>query len=98
MGGQFNPALLSQISPAHMPLVSAELIVISGELDPIVPPEFGERFGDQVRSQSGEARTLILDGAGHFELIDPTSPAWQTIVDHLLDALSVDTPAGDNLP
>ena len=98
MGGQFNPALLSQISPAHMPLVSAELIVISGELDPIVPPEFGERFGDHVRSQSGEARTLILDGAGHFELIDPTSPAWQTIVDHLLDALSVDTPAGDNLP
>lgn len=62
-------------SPARLPRPAAEVVVISGGLDPIVPPSFGPPFAARW-----DANVVEIEGAGHFELIDPTSPAWKTVI------------------
>ncbi len=59
-------------SPARLATPKGEVSVISGELDPIVPPVFGPPFAARW-----SATELTIKGAGHFELIDPTSSAWR---------------------
>jgi acetyl esterase/lipase len=78
--------LMAQVSPGDMPAIPVQQVLVSGALDPIVPPRLGTHY--QVRAQlRGERVTHVtIEGAGHFELIDPTAPAWTLI----LDALSAD--------
>jgi pimeloyl-ACP methyl ester carboxylesterase len=54
-------------------------VVISGPLDAIVPNRFGAAYAAAAVRAGDPARHLDLPGAGHFELIDPTSAAWPAI-------------------
>ncbi len=69
-------------SPARLPKPAAPVVVISGTLDPIVPPVFGAPF-----AKGWSARNIVIDGAGHFELIDPTSAAWADVIAPEIDRL-----------
>lgn len=60
-------------SPARL-APPAGLRVLSGALDPIVPPRFGEAFAAHMG-----VKPETLPGAGHFELIDPQSAAWPAV-------------------
>ncbi len=66
--------------PALLPLGDRQ-IVISGALDPIVPPRFGQDYAAAAVAAGDPARSLVLEGAGHFELIDPTSAVWPRILE-----------------
>lgn len=67
--------IYADTSPARLPAPAAPVVVISGALDPIVPPAFGPPF-----ARVWSAREIVIDGAGHFELIDPTSAAWMAVI------------------
>jgi fermentation-respiration switch protein FrsA (DUF1100 family) len=54
-------------------------IMVSGQLDAIVPPKFGTAYAYAAIASSDRVRDMILEGAGHFELIDPSSRAWADI-------------------
>lgn len=69
-------------SPARLPAPAAPVVVISGELDPIVPPAFGPPFAARW-----SATELTIKDAGHFELIDPTSPAWREVILPLIEGM-----------
>lgn len=64
--------------PALLPLGDRQ-IVISGALDPIVPPRFGQDYAAAAVAAGDPARSIVIEGAGHFELIDPTSAVWPRI-------------------
>ena len=66
--------------PALLPLGDRQL-VISGALDPIVPPRFGQDYAAAAAARGDPARSIVLEGAGHFEVIDPTSAVWPRIVE-----------------
>lgn len=72
--------------PALLPLGDRQ-IVISGALDPIVPPRFGETYAAAASASGDPARSVVLQGAGHFEVIDPTSAAWPSVVRAYRDLL-----------
>ncbi len=74
-----TPDLLAQVSPGDMPAIPVEQILISGELDPIVPPGLGDHYLERAQARGETVRHIILPEAGHFELIDPTAPAWTVI-------------------
>jgi hypothetical protein len=44
--------------------------------DATVPPELSRRYSTQSAAQ-----LRLLDGTGHFELIDPRSAAWPVVLD-----------------
>ena len=82
-----NTNLYSDTSPAAMLPIGVKQIVISGALDRIVPPAFGKNYATAAQAKGDSAAELTLEGAGHFELIDPTSDAWRTIraeIDNLM--------------
>ena len=72
--------------PALLPLGDRQ-IVISGALDPIVPPRFGEAYAAAAAASGDPALSVVLEGAGHFEVIDPTSAAWPRVVSAFAELL-----------
>ena len=65
--------------PALLPLGDRQF-VISGALDAIVPPRFGDAYAAAATDRGDRARSIVLEGAGHFEVIDPTSAIWSEVV------------------
>ncbi|ALL12452.1 alpha/beta hydrolase family protein [Caulobacter henricii] len=65
--------------PALLP-IRTPVAVISGALDPIVPPAFGVDFAARAKASGDRVEEITMAEAGHFELIDPTSAAWPRIV------------------
>ena len=66
-------------SPAELLPIGVSQAVISGALDPIVPPKFGWDYAMAAASAGDHVREQTIQSAGHFELIDPTSEAWAKI-------------------
>ena len=62
--------------PMLLPLPKACVILWSGSADRIVPTSYGTRYA----ARSGEIKHIIWPGAGHFDLVSPTSPLWPVIV------------------
>ena len=75
-------------APEASPLAQAPLgvrtIVVHGTADDIVPFEQSERY---ARAAGDEATLRPLDGAGHFEPIDPRSPEVRVTLDAVADIL-----------
>jgi acetyl esterase/lipase len=72
--------VFADTSPAAMAPTGVEQVVISGALDPIVPPRFGEPYAEHLRAVGDKAETVTIKDAGHFEVIDPKSAAWPPIL------------------
>lgn len=79
-------------SPAALAPLGVPQAVISGALDPIVPPNFGWDYALIAAGKGDHVRQLTIEGAGHFELIDPTSEAWAKVRLEI-DILTGRTPA-----
>lgn len=72
--------------PSLLPLGDRQ-VVVSGALDHIVPPRFGQDYAIAAASAGDPATSVVLEGAGHFELIDPTSTVWPRILTAYSDLL-----------
>ncbi|MFY0638014.1 alpha/beta hydrolase family protein [Maricaulis maris] len=83
-------ALMAQVSPGSMAGIAVDQVIISGELDLIVPPVLGERYTILAHARGDTVRHIGLPEAGHVELIDPTAPAWQEIRAELIEALAAE--------
>jgi acetyl esterase/lipase len=79
-------AAYADTSPPRMLPLDRGQMVISGELDHIVPPKFGESYGSLAIKSGDAVQVMTIPGAGHYELIDPRSAAWTTLFP-LVDAL-----------
>jgi acetyl esterase/lipase len=66
-------------SPAALAPIGTPQAVVSGSLDPIVPPRFGHAYAARARAAGDTVQELEIAGAGHMELVDPTSEAWRRI-------------------
>jgi acetyl esterase/lipase len=78
--------LYADTSPPKLLPLGVRQVVISGALDHIVPPRFGAAYASEAAARGDRVLPVELPHAGHFELIDPTAPAW-TRVRASLDAL-----------
>lgn len=71
--------LYKDTSPAAMLPLKVPQLIVSGVLDPIVPDKFGRDYAAQAMKAGDPVEMLDIEGAGHFELIDPESEAWKKI-------------------
>ena len=77
--------------PRALPLGRPQ-VIISGDLDPIVPSRFGTAYGARAKAAGDAVEVLNIPGAGHFELIDPTSAAWPAIREAIVSRLGLAAP------
>lgn len=83
MGGSPGrvPQHYKSSSPMELLPIAVPQRLIHGELDHIVPFELSRDF---VRA-SGNAKLIAIANAGHFELIDPRSVAWSTVLKNIVN-------------
>ena len=80
------PEHFAKGSPLELLPLGARQIVIHGTADDEVPFATSERY---VAAAGGEAELVALEGAGHFEPIDPLSSEWPQVrsaIERLLGA------------
>jgi acetyl esterase/lipase len=66
-------------SPAELEPFEARQVSIHGELDAVAPVAVGRAYTDKARATGASAELRVEQGAGHFELITPGTPAWDDI-------------------
>lgn len=94
--GEPGPELddrLRQSSPLELVPLGVPQRLVWGALDELVPAEQSDRYEAAAR-QAGDAVGLVrVEGAGHFELIDPRSAAWPAVRQALGELLATAGPA-----
>ena len=73
------PERVRRGSPIAMVPLGVPLIMITGELDWIVPAEQAGEFAAEARREGDAAEVRVVEGAGHFELVNPAHPAFETV-------------------
>jgi pimeloyl-ACP methyl ester carboxylesterase len=64
--------------------------VIHGTRDTSVPYEISQRYAEAA-IQSGDAAQLVtLEDAGHFEIVDPRTQAWQSVLRSVQQSIGLD--------
>jgi fermentation-respiration switch protein FrsA (DUF1100 family) len=80
------PEHLADGSPLELLPLGVRQILVHGTADDGVPYAMSERY---VEAAGGEAELVTLEGAGHFELIDPLASEWSRVkaaIESLLEA------------
>lgn len=79
-----------EADPMQLSIVKASQWLIHGTLDDVVPPQFSRDYVALKRPRSGKkpenAHLLEIPAADHFDLIDPSSKAWNRVEQTVLDA------------
>jgi pimeloyl-ACP methyl ester carboxylesterase len=70
-----------------MPL-SAPQVLIQGTDDDQIPPELPAQWARSARRIGSQAMVEMIQGADHFDLVDPATPAWTKILAHIKSLLA----------
>jgi acetyl esterase/lipase len=73
------PDRLRRVSPIEMLPFGVKLIMVVGERDPIVPVSQARDFATAARAMGETVENIEIGDAGHFELVDPSHPAFGVI-------------------
>lgn len=70
-------------SPIELLPINVEQILIHGELDRHVPVDLSIEYHRRAIEQGDKVRLIVLPEAEHFMVIDPSSLAWESVIDVL---------------
>ncbi|MBS1829119.1 MAG: alpha/beta hydrolase [Acidobacteria bacterium] len=76
------PLQYREASPAERLPLAAKVVMVHGDRDDIVPIEMSEAF---VKKMGAGARLVKLEGAGHFDMVDPRTRAWKQVEELLVN-------------
>lgn len=74
-------------SPYELLPLGVPQVLLSGGRDAIVPVGIAERYAARARERGDVVEAILLDGADHFDLIDPLSPAFARVRESVLALL-----------
>ena len=67
-------------NPGDLLPLNVPQILIQGSEDDQIPPELPMRWIEMSRRAGDAASYVMLDGADHFDLVDPQSKAWPVVL------------------
>ncbi|MGA2135984.1 MAG: alpha/beta hydrolase [Bryobacteraceae bacterium] len=82
---QQQPDRYRQASPIELAPLGIPERLLHGLSDDVVPIEISRRFERAAVAAGDQAVLTELPGAGHFDLIDPRTPAWTQVAATVLD-------------
>lgn len=68
-------------SPAELLPSGARVLMISGDLDHVMPPATGRDYAERVRKAGDSAEAIAIPGATHYDVVIPTTAAWKQVAD-----------------
>lgn len=84
-----HPERYDAASPIELLPNDANTILIHGTADDVVPVSQSKDYAQKAIRLAEKCKFVKLEGIGHFELIDPESNVWSTIVQETLAILSL---------
>lgn len=74
----------AQASPAALLPLGVPQVLVHGLDDTVVPASLSEGYVEAARQAGdGDAAYVPVPGAGHLDMIDPSTRAWSVTLDHL---------------
>jgi len=67
-------------SPAALLPTGVRTVIVHGTRDEAVPVGISRAYAEQAAAAGDDVVLHELEGIGHFELIDPLSPAWPSVL------------------
>ncbi|HMJ23885.1 MAG TPA: prolyl oligopeptidase family serine peptidase, partial [Terriglobales bacterium] len=83
------PEHYREADPMQLKISQATQWLIHGAADDTVPPFLSRNYTEQKKKHSENVHYLEISTAGHFDLIDPRSPAWAKVEGTLLHLLEL---------
>ena len=80
------PEHYHEASPSQQPIAAMQKIV-HGSADDSVPYEISRNYAEQKKKSKENVELITPQGAGHFEIVDPSSAVWPKI-EQLFTALT----------
>ena len=78
-----------EADPTDLSIPQARQWLIHGSADDVVPPDFSRDYIASKQKRSGKQKEdvhlLVIAAAGHFDVIDPRSPAWKQVEETVLE-------------
>lgn len=74
------PERYSSASPIEQLPLGISQVLIHGTADASVPLEIGERYARAAKLRGEDAQLVVLEGAGHFEVVDPKAKEFATVM------------------
>lgn len=74
-------------SPAELIALGCRTVLVHGDTDEIVPVEMSRSYWERATAAGESAELVTLNGAGHFELIDPRTWAYASVRDAVKRAI-----------
>jgi dipeptidyl aminopeptidase/acylaminoacyl peptidase len=75
-------------SPIELTPLRIPQILIHGAKDTIVPFEISERYVNAARTKGDDATLIVVEDAGHFELIDPRTKQFDVVKTTVLRSIA----------
>ena len=73
------PEHYKEADPLELPIPKAAQWLVHGTDDDIVPVEFARTYEREKIKSREDVHLQEIPKAGHFDLIDPRSPAWPAV-------------------
>jgi len=82
MGGgpEEFPDRYAAADPMRLVPIGSPMMLLHGTADDRVPWEYSRDFAVKAQARGDEAALALMPGYGHFELVDPLSSAWPTVL------------------
>ena len=89
MGGMpaEHPKHYADAAPIAMLPLRVPSRLLQGALDPIVPASQSQEFVAHAKAKGDDAELVLLEEAGHFDLVAPHSPVYEKVVGAVHDLL-----------
>lgn len=78
-----QPDRYALCSPIERVPIGLDQSVVHGRQDTVVPVRHAEEYAAAAEAAGDPVTLRIVDGAGHFTLIDPDEPLWSAVTDEL---------------
>src|SRR5262245_14222210 len=81
MGGSATDktAIYDQASPIELLPLGVPSAIVHGSSDNIIPLEMAKEYADAAKKKGDDAKLVVIEKAGHFEVVDPKSFAWEAV-------------------
>ena len=97
MGGsaQDKAAIYNQASPIELLPLGIPYAIVQGDSDTIIPLAMAKDYADAAKKKGDNAKLAVIEKAGHFEVVDPKSFAWEVVRDEVLALLKTGGSSGN---
>ncbi len=75
-----HPERYAAVSPVERVPLGVPVRFVHGAADPIVPVAQSRALLDRMRAAGERAELVLVEGAGHFDVVAPQAEAWKAVV------------------